>query len=210
MASLWLGGRCLCLQNFPSNEMDIELEQDLTEHTLEGEALKPGQTRLHEYFQARFKGAQLQSKASTAAKIAALPSHSHKHAVVGGAGATWEEISPSSTYCSGNKVPPSQPAGLSLSERIERARALVEPALEDVCCLKVPTHRRSVGITCCRALSPNSPNAAEAGHLNSQIVSLATPAHASRDWTQLNVAGAAEIVEEAARLFSRVSSVFVV
>ena len=198
---------CRCLLLIPFHICQMDVEQERTDYGLNEEAQR-GQTKLPEYFQARFKGAQL-SKASSAPKHAAPASHAHRHPIARGGGNTWAEIStatiPDHIRHRHVGIAPSQPGGMSLSERIEKARAWVEPALEDICCLKAPTHRRSVGITCCRALSPESIENAT-GHRNVHpVVSLAGPAQASCDWTQLHVAGAAEVVEEAARLFSKVS-----
>ena len=118
----------------------MDVEQERTDYGLNEEAQR-GQTKLPEYFQARFKGAQL-SKASSAPKHAAPASHAHRHPIARGGGNTWAEIStatiPDHIRHRHVGIAPSQPGGLSLSERIEKARAWVAHAAvcapEDACC----------------------------------------------------------------------------
>lgn len=181
---------------------------ELDEEALKGheeaqnaEEAQKRQPQITQYYKnARFKGVQLPSKTSSSLKTSASVSHSHRHLVseapgdaCGGAGA---KCSASGQLLAEEVLTSKQ----TLEKRMSRAQALEEPKLEDVCCLKVPTHRRSVGVSC-RGLSEAENNAMS---VLPQTASLAGAAHAKEDWTQLNAASAAEAVEMAARSFCKV------
>jgi hypothetical protein len=168
---------------------------------LDEEAQK-GQPQITEYYnKARFKGAQLPSKTSSSLKTSASASHSQRHpaseAPVDACAGAGANVSAPGQLLAEEVLPTQQ----TLEKRMSRAQALEEPKLEDVCCLKVPTHRRSVGVSC-RGLSAEAES--KAGSLLPHTASLAVASHAKEDWTQLNAAGAAEVVEMAARLFCKV------
>jgi len=178
----------------------MDVDEDGGEKMAE-EGAQRGQTMLTEFFPTCFRSPQ--SKSNTPSKH--TTAYCKQASVVGGAAVCGSVPRSLSTEL---RVPskrsfPEPSAHVSLSERIQRARAVVELALEDVCCNKTISNRRSMGIALCRGVSTPADAQVAVNDAGNPWRHASCFAEAA-DLTQLDPASAIEAVEAAARAFSKV------
>jgi len=169
------------------------------------EGVQPGQTMLTEFFQTRFKGSSTSKQALFSSKQSALSGAGsgpgvgvQANASHTGAAADEKPTTPSRTV-----VQPSVNA--RLLDRIKSAQTVPEAALEELCCHKVVSQRRSVGVRVLLRQSTPPRTVPLLATQASRPQGLAGSASQS-DWTQLDPAAAIRTVKEAASSFGKVSS----
>eukprot|EP00802_Teleaulax_amphioxeia_P007973 Tamp_07981.p1 GENE.Tamp_07981~~Tamp_07981.p1 ORF type:complete len:705 (+),score=99.56 Tamp_07981:106-2220(+) len=166
------------------------------------EGVQPGQTMLTEFFQTRFKGSSTSKQALFSSKQSALSGAGsgpgvgvQANASHTGAAADEKPTTPSRTV-----VQPSVNA--RLLDRIKSAQTVPEAALEELCCHKVVSQRRSVGVRVLLRQSTPPRTVPLLATQASRPQGLAGSASQS-DWTQLDPAAAIRTVKEAASSFGK-------
>jgi hypothetical protein len=173
------------------------------------EGVQRGQTTLTEFFQTRFKGSTPAKQVLSSSKQAALAG------AESGPGVGVQTIAQEAPHADAAVNERPAPAARNvvqssvnarLLDRIKSARTVPEPALEEVCCHKAVSKRRSVGVRVL-LLRKSSPTQTEKKELllagEARPHSIAENSGQS-DWTHLDPAAAIKTVQEAAFSFGKV------